>query len=359
MAQVPDELARRIFERDKYTCQGCKKLFKSYLDCTGEETTALIKLGHLLVVDHKDNRSEDESNLQALCFSCNAAKSGRTQRNFKLYAAIKSLGACMTYYPSLARVLGLKESIFLCQLIYWTPRGRHEKGEGWIYKSAEEMEIETALSYKEQIRLRRQLVEKKLIEENYDRTQHRLYFRVRVEALDLLGEHITNGQIPHITIGQVVYDQTSGGTLPKVSSYKGSKDYTETTTVNTQTSLYPSKTDESKIEPDIIVKAFQHFVSITEKTKHYTLTPKRRKMAENRWKEAVQMVSADYPPEKVERQAKKLFGKAMDALVADEWMRDNGFWEWDQIFRSAEKFQKWIDRFDNPPEPRKENHASA
>lgn len=117
--------------------------------------------------------------------------------------------------------------------------------------------------------------------------------------------------------------------------------------------------DESKIKPDIIEKAFQHFISLTEKTKHYTLTPKRRKMAEVRWKEAVQMVAADCPPDQVEKRAKKLFSHAMDALIADDWMRDKGFWEWEQIFRSAENFQKWIDRYENPPEPRKANYASA
>lgn len=123
--------------------------------------------------------------------------------------------------------------------------------------------------------------------------------------------------------------------------------------------ILPLSSGEVIKKPDIIDRAFKHFVALTDKTKNYTLTPKRRKMAESRWKEALSMVSADCPPDKVESRARELFGKAMDALIANDWMRDNGFWEWEQIFRSAENFQKWIDRFDNPPEIRKANHASA
>jgi hypothetical protein len=102
----------------------------------------------------------------------------------------------VAYYPSLARLVGLKESIFLCQLLYWSPKGRHDKGEGWIYKTAEEMEVETGLSYKEQIRLRKSLFRQGLIEENYARSEHRLYFRVNADNLDLLGEHMTKSNVP-------------------------------------------------------------------------------------------------------------------------------------------------------------------
>jgi hypothetical protein len=133
----------------------------------------------------------------------------------------------MTYYPSLALVMGLKESIFLCQLIYWTPRGRHEKGDGWIYKSADEMKEETGLTYKEQLRLRKSLLKQDLLEENYDRETHQLFFRVKPEALDSLGGHMTNGHMPK---GKVADDQKEGGTLPTVISNKEHrllKDYTE------------------------------------------------------------------------------------------------------------------------------------
>lgn len=156
-----------------------------------------------------------------------------------LTAAIKKLGRPMTYYPGLARLVGFKESIFLCQLVYWTPRcAASEKGLGWIFKSVEEMEEETALGYKEQIRIRKSLVEQGLINEDYDRETHRLYFKVAVEKLDSLAEHLPDGHMPK---GKVAHDQQGDGTCPKVSSHlpkgqidKGSRDYTEITTEITQ-----------------------------------------------------------------------------------------------------------------------------
>ena len=131
---------------------------------------------------------------------------------FKLSTALKSLGRCITYYPSLAAAVGLKESIILCQLLYWTPK---VSGEGWIYKTAEELSEETGLSYREQLRIRKNLVKQQLIEERHDRVEHRIYFRVCIEALDKIGVHMTNGQLPpdHLTKGKVAPSQSDTGTV--------------------------------------------------------------------------------------------------------------------------------------------------
>jgi hypothetical protein len=92
--------------------------------------------------------------------------------------AVQELGRPIMFYRSLAKLIGIKESLLLCQLIYWTPRGRQDKGKGWIYKSAEEFEEETCLTYREQRRIRAVLVERGLIEEEYNREEHVMYFRV-------------------------------------------------------------------------------------------------------------------------------------------------------------------------------------
>jgi len=176
-----------IFERDNYTCQGCQKKLPSHYQVINPNP----QKDNYLVVDHKNGASNDPENLQALCVTCNSVKAGKSQDNFRLSVALKRLGPCVTYYPSLARSLGLKESIFLCQLIYWTPRGRHEKGDGWIYKSVEEMEKETGLGYKEQARLRKALVERNILEERYERQSHRLYVKVNADVLN--SHHLPNG----------------------------------------------------------------------------------------------------------------------------------------------------------------------
>ena len=167
-------------------------------------------------------------------------------------AAMKRLGRPMTYYPALAKLVGLKESIFLCQLVYWTPRGKSERGEGWVYKSVEEAEEETGLSYKEQIRVRQRLVEQGLIEEEYERDSHRLYFRVAVDRLDALADHLPDGHMPK---GEVASDHREPATLPKVSSHlpkgqfdKGNRDYTESNSEITQGSD-PSDSIPSDLHP--------------------------------------------------------------------------------------------------------------
>lgn len=206
---------------------------------------------------------------------------GKQSVDFKLSSAIKQMGRPMTYYPSLARIIGLKESIFLCQLIYWTPRTHGD--EGWLYKSVEEMEEETGLSYKEQMRIRKSLIGKKLMEENYARDEHRLFFRISVEQIDKLGEHMTN---EHMLKGQLASDQRSDGILPKVRSIKSSSTEitTETTTKNLVESQKQDSTDlfgnpenqpiehskKQKPEADhrhrrfmeLVVEAHKHFVKV-------------------------------------------------------------------------------------------------
>jgi len=235
-----------IFERDGYTCRGCHSKFPSkYQIDTKRNRPGEPGFQNYLIVDHVEGRSEEPSNLQALCFNCNISKSGRGQNAFQLSIALKRLGRCVAYYPALARLMGLKESIFLCQLIYWTPKGRHEKGDGWIYKSVEEMDEETGLTYKEQIRIRKSLQRQKLLEEFYDREQHRLYFRVLADGLNKLSGHLPDGQVVgqvtngQVLAGQVATDNRSGGTFPKVSSYKEQETTQESTQKNKAVDLYP------------------------------------------------------------------------------------------------------------------------
>lgn len=116
----------------------------------------------------------------------------------KLSDALRELGHPVAYYPTLGKVFGMQESIFLAQFVYWTGKGSDP--DGWIYKSASEIEEETGLTYEQQQRVRKVLggserfgtrgVRVKrihfepIIEERYERTSHRMYFRVNMPALD-------------------------------------------------------------------------------------------------------------------------------------------------------------------------------
>ena len=149
---------------------------------------------------------------------------------FSLSEALKRLGRPVVFIPALARIIGIKEAIVLAQLVYWTPRSRNEQG--WIYKSAEDMEEETSLTYREQCRVRKSLRSRGLIEERFKREEHRLYFRVIPDGIDRL---TTDGGAPdktsdaHLTKGQTALHQTSSGSLPFVSSYKEAESTSEIT----------------------------------------------------------------------------------------------------------------------------------
>ena len=101
----------------------------------------------------------------------------------KLSDMLRNLGGMVAYYPSLRRITGgARATILLCQLSYWDGRGIYE--DGWIYKTAAELSEETGLSYDEQVTARKQLVERGLIEEYYARLEHRMLFRIKVDAIN-------------------------------------------------------------------------------------------------------------------------------------------------------------------------------
>src|SRR5690349_23742834 len=114
----------------------------------------------------------------------------------KLSDFLEGAGRPIAYYPSMARMLGdVKEAVFICQMAYWKDKG--DDPNGWIYKTAEEIEQETALSYKEQMGVRAGLKSRNLLDEHYARTEHKMYFRVNWEAVNnLWDELMTNEHMP-------------------------------------------------------------------------------------------------------------------------------------------------------------------
>lgn len=101
----------------------------------------------------------------------------------KLTDFLSDVGRPVAYYPGLRRITGsTTATILLCQLIYWT--GKESRGDGWIYKSSEELTEETGLSYDEQVTARKHLTQAGLIQEEYKRLEHRMYFRVEMDAIN-------------------------------------------------------------------------------------------------------------------------------------------------------------------------------
>lgn len=91
------------------------------------------------------------------------------------------IGRPVAYYPSFKRVaFTTTASILLCQLLYWTNKTK----DGWIWKTSEQLEEETGLSYEEQKTARAKLRELNLITEDYDRINHELKFKINEDILN-------------------------------------------------------------------------------------------------------------------------------------------------------------------------------
>ena len=149
---------------------------------------------------------------------------------------LESLGRPVAYYPSLAKVLGsIKAAVFLAQLMYWTPRGK--KADGWVFKTAQEWEEETGLTYEEQFGVRKVLGADGLdiIESKYIRSQHTTYYRVKREKLDALWAEASRKNLvaqEHQAKASVASRENLGGTKEKPSSR--TIDYPETTPETTE-----------------------------------------------------------------------------------------------------------------------------
>lgn len=112
----------------------------------------------------------------------------------KLSDYIIDFGRVVAYHPKLREIqdengntLTAISVLLLCQLLYWTEKGRN-KNQGWIHKESTEIQEETGLSYNEQRTARRNLIELGLIEEHYRRSVHEMHFKVDVDRLNHLWE---------------------------------------------------------------------------------------------------------------------------------------------------------------------------
>jgi len=98
-----------------------------------------------------------------------------------------AVGSSVAYYPRLAiAVGGNRPGILLCWLLYWYEKGNDE--DGWIWKNSDEIEAETGLSYEEQKTARKQLRSTGILEEKYDRLNHRMGFRIDLDRLETVWE---------------------------------------------------------------------------------------------------------------------------------------------------------------------------
>lgn len=101
----------------------------------------------------------------------------------KLTDFLQDVGRPVAYYPHLRKITGsTNATILLCQFIYWL--GKQSDPDGWLYKTSDEIEDETGLSYEEQKVARKKLVENGLLEEHYARLDHQMKFILLIDAIN-------------------------------------------------------------------------------------------------------------------------------------------------------------------------------
>lgn len=108
---------------------------------------------------------------------------------------LKNTGRVIAYRPNLARLFGgVIAEVFFEQIFYWQDKSDSELG---VYKTQEELEIETGLSRKEQETARKLLREKGVLIETHKRLEHRMYYKIDCEKLDELLATLANDTNEH------------------------------------------------------------------------------------------------------------------------------------------------------------------
>ena len=124
--------------------------------------------------------------------------------------SLRVMGRVVAYHPRIAKhVGGVNAAILLCQLIYWDDRAADQ--ELGIYKTSEEWEEETGLSYREQATARTKLRDLGLLTETSKRLQHRIYYKINHDAFnELIARiHTDSTAIPQVPDAQSPNDENA------------------------------------------------------------------------------------------------------------------------------------------------------
>ncbi|HFC3460077.1 TPA: hypothetical protein ACFIYH_001977 [Neisseria gonorrhoeae] len=96
--------------------------------------------------------------------------------------SLRAASRPIAYYPKLAKPLGgVNAAILFGHFFYWNDKTQYESG---IYRTAEEIEIETGLSVQEQRTARAKLRERGVLIETEKRIEHRIYYKLNLDAFD-------------------------------------------------------------------------------------------------------------------------------------------------------------------------------
>ena len=153
--------------------------------------------------------------------------------------SLRIAGKPVAYFPQLAKPLGgVNASLLFGHFFYWNDKGRSELG---VYRTADEIEVETGLSRDEQRTARRKLRERGVLIETEKRIEHRIYYKLDLDRFDEIISQSGSGDFPiadsDIPNPEVGNSQSGSGDFPidevgNSQSYIRTEDYQKTTTVD-------------------------------------------------------------------------------------------------------------------------------
>ncbi len=147
--------------------------------------------------------------------------------------SLKIAGKPIAYYPQLAKPLGsTNASILFSHFFYWHDKTENPLG---VYRTAEEIELETGLSVQEQRTARNKLKERGILIETEKRIEHRIYYKLDLDAFDdLMLQHSRNAEstAPKCNINSPELQNQHSGSEESTAVIR-TEDLTEDLTVNT------------------------------------------------------------------------------------------------------------------------------
>lgn len=147
--------------------------------------------------------------------------------------SLKIVGKPIAYYPQLAKPLGsTNASILFSHFFYWHDKTENPLG---VYRTAEEIELETGLSVQEQRTARNKLKERGILIETEKRIEHRIYYKLDLDAFDdLMLQHSRNAEstAPKCNINSPELQNQHSGSEESTAVIR-TEDLTEDLTVNT------------------------------------------------------------------------------------------------------------------------------
>lgn len=163
--------------------------------------------------------------------------------------SLKIVRKPIAYYPQLAKPLGgVNASILFSHFFYWHDKTQHELG---VYRTAEEIELETGLSVQEQRTARNKLKERGVLIETEKRIEHRIYYKLDLDAFDdLMLQHSGSEEstAPKCRINSPELQNQHSGSEESTAVIR-TEDLTEDLTVNTYLSA------EAETERPAVAKA--------------------------------------------------------------------------------------------------------